>query len=78
LKEKKNVIEIAERIKQCLRSVWQVGMTRFQITSSIGIAFYDPFNLDDKVLCKNADLALYEVKVEGRNNYKIYEDIETG
>ncbi|MFS0779197.1 diguanylate cyclase [Neobacillus sp. 3P2-tot-E-2] len=79
LKEKTNVIEIAERIKQCLSSVWQVGMTRLQITSSIGIAFYDyPFNLDDKVLFKNADLALYEVKVEGRNNYKIYEDIETG
>lgn len=74
LTEKTNVTEIAERIKQCLRDEWLVNKTKIQITSSIGISYYDDFEIEEKTLIKHADLALYEVKKQGRNNYQIYKD----
>jgi diguanylate cyclase (GGDEF)-like protein len=78
LSEKTNVIEIAERIQQCLRDEWLVDKIQFKITSSIGIAYYTESSNKEKILFKNADLALYEAKKKGRNNYQIYNDKENG
>jgi diguanylate cyclase (GGDEF)-like protein/PAS domain S-box-containing protein len=78
LTEKANVIEIAERIQQYLHDDWIIANDKINITSSIGISFYNQFELDEKTLFKNADLALYEAKKKGRNNYQIYNDQETG
>ncbi|MFJ5758470.1 diguanylate cyclase [Neobacillus sp. NPDC093182] len=77
LTEKTNVMEIADRIQQCLRDEWIIANEKIKITSSIGISFYSQFDLEEKTLFKNADLALYEAKKKGRNNYQIYNKQET-
>jgi diguanylate cyclase (GGDEF)-like protein len=77
LTEKKKVIEIADRIQQCLRDEWIIANEKMKITSSIGISFYNQVDLEEKILFKNADLALYEAKKKGRNNYQIYNKQET-
>lgn len=77
LTEKKNVTEIADRIQQCLRDKWNIADEKIKITSSIGISFYNQFDLEEKTIFKNADLALYEAKEKGRNNYQIYDKQET-
>ena len=43
-----------------------------QITTSIGISFYAGEKTSAKELIKQADEALYVVKLEGRDNYKIF------
>jgi diguanylate cyclase (GGDEF)-like protein len=72
LKDRTNVIEIADRIQQYLRDEWIIANESIKVTSSIGISFYNQFDLVEKTLFKNADLALYEAKKKGRNNYQIY------
>jgi diguanylate cyclase (GGDEF)-like protein/PAS domain S-box-containing protein len=78
LTEKTKVIEIADRIQQCLSDEWIIANEKVRITSSIGISFYNQFDLEEKTLFKHADLALYEAKKKGKNNYQIYNDQKTG
>lgn len=42
------------------------------ITASIGISIYPTDGEDEQSLMKNADIALYFAKEEGRNNYQFY------
>jgi diguanylate cyclase (GGDEF)-like protein/PAS domain S-box-containing protein len=78
LTDSSNATEICERIQQSLLGEWQVKAANLKITSSMGIAFYNECDLAEKTLYKHADLALYEAKNKGRNNYQIYKNNETG
>jgi diguanylate cyclase (GGDEF)-like protein/PAS domain S-box-containing protein len=44
----------------------------FRITASVGACFYPHDGLDEQALMKNADLAMYLAKDEGRNNLRFY------
>jgi diguanylate cyclase (GGDEF)-like protein/PAS domain S-box-containing protein len=72
LNDKCEVVNIADRILQTFLDEWEVENYRLRISSSIGIAFYSDYEQDEKGLLKQADLALYEAKEKGRNNYQIY------
>jgi len=43
-----------------------------RVTASIGIAVYPEDAQDAKTLMKNADMAMYTAKEEGKNNYQFY------
>ncbi|MES2206676.1 MAG: EAL domain-containing protein [Pseudomonadota bacterium] len=43
-----------------------------RVTSSIGIGVYPTDGEDDETLMKNADIALYRAKGQGKNNYQLY------
>ena len=70
-------IEDAERIASKIRDFFQekalIGSKKISITLSMGVAIYPQDGEDISTLLKNADLALYEVKAGGRNNYRFYE-----
>ncbi len=71
IKEEKDAVSIAERILASLQEPWIVNESKFNTTSSIGVAYYKK-GLSFSQLMKNADTALYAAKEAGRNNIKLY------
>jgi diguanylate cyclase (GGDEF)-like protein len=43
-----------------------------RVTASIGISVYPRDGSDEQTLMKNADMAMYFAKEEGKNNYQFY------
>jgi diguanylate cyclase (GGDEF)-like protein/PAS domain S-box-containing protein len=43
-----------------------------RVTASIGISMYPADGQDEQSLMKNADIAMYRAKDEGKNNYRFY------
>ncbi len=43
-----------------------------RVTASIGISIYPKDGMDEQTLMKNADIAMYFAKEEGKNNYQFY------
>lgn len=64
---------VAEKLITSLQRPWQIEGHTFITTSSVGVACYRS-GLTKKRLLKQADLALYEAKSNGRNQYVIFKD----
>lgn len=67
-----DVARIANKILDALsRPFDQEGIELF-ITASIGISVFPSDGLDTETLLKNADIAMYRAKANGRNNFQFY------
>ncbi|WP_338044213.1 EAL domain-containing protein [Paenibacillus oryzisoli] len=66
-------IHVAEVIIKAFEKPFAVDGYEFYITASIGIAFYPQDGQNGEMLMKNADIALYRMKEDGKNNYTIFE-----
>lgn len=64
---------VAEKIIQALQRPWEIDQHTFITTSSVGGARFVK-GLSTKQLLKRADLALYEAKAGGRNQYALAKD----
>lgn len=67
-----NAVKVAKKIIQCLTEVVRVEGANLTITPSIGIALYPNDGLDAETLLRNADIAMYRAKAQGRNRYQCY------
>jgi diguanylate cyclase (GGDEF)-like protein len=65
---------VAERILRGLDAPVAFGSRETRITASIGIALAPTDGTSTADILRRADLALYNVKDEGRNNYGFYTD----
>ncbi len=61
-----------QRILQAIRRPFQLDGHELCVTSSIGIALYPDDGEDADTLVKNADIAMYRAKEQGRDNYQLY------
>jgi len=68
-------IQIVQRIMATLRQPWQLSNRMLKTTSSIGLALYPQHGYTAVELVKQADLALYQAKENGRNSYALASDI---
>lgn len=65
-------VEIAHKIKQTLQEPFVIDGQKIRTTASIGIAIYPDDGGDIDTLIRNADIAMYHVKEQGRNKYLRY------
>ncbi|MEO1146772.1 MAG: PAS domain S-box protein [Cyanobacteria bacterium J06638_22] len=72
LKSPENAAKIAQCIAQALKPAFRLNGHDLHITCSLGIAIYPQDGSDPDTLLKNADVALYRAKEQGRNNYQFY------
>jgi diguanylate cyclase (GGDEF)-like protein/PAS domain S-box-containing protein len=73
IKDGQDAEKIAEKIFNTFQEKFILGEKKLRVTVSMGIAIYPEHGCDISTILKNADLALYEVKDKGRNNYKLYD-----
>ena len=64
--------KIAQKILDIFKQPFIIDNHYLHITCSIGIAIYPENGQDSDTLIKNADVALYNVKRNGRNSYIFY------
>jgi predicted signal transduction protein with EAL and GGDEF domain len=65
--------KIARRIVKELSLPFILSGREIVITTSIGISIYPSDGTDVESLLKHADIAMYQAKKQGRNNYQYYE-----
>jgi diguanylate cyclase (GGDEF)-like protein len=72
LSDVKHAALIAEKILSAVARPFTLIGHEFRVTASIGISAYPLDGLDEQTLTKNADVAMYQAKAEGKNNFQFY------
>ena len=73
-----NVAIVAHKILNSIIKSLTIMKQECRVTASIGISIYPKDAEDEQSLMKNADMAMYLAKEEGKNNYQFYsEDIQS-
>jgi diguanylate cyclase (GGDEF)-like protein len=70
--EEKYVATVARKILSAVAQPFILMGNEFHVTASIGISIYPQDGLDEQTLTKNADIAMYQAKEEGKNNFQFY------
>ncbi|MEN0037700.1 MAG: diguanylate cyclase [Cellvibrio sp.] len=68
--------QVAEKVRNALNQGFKIENYLLNISCSIGIALYPQDGDDKNTLIKHADIAMYYAKSTGRNNVKLYTDIQ--
>lgn len=64
---------LAERIVESVSQPFFIGGYEINVGVSVGVAVAPDDGVDGEILLKEADLALYRAKTEGRNTFRFYE-----
>ncbi|GAA5784267.1 bifunctional diguanylate cyclase/phosphodiesterase [Chitiniphilus shinanonensis] len=64
--------QVAERILESFSEPFELEAGGFASSTSIGIAIYPDDGDDSETLIRNADVAMYQAKANGRNNYQYF------
>ncbi|MGA2187091.1 MAG: EAL domain-containing protein [Steroidobacteraceae bacterium] len=65
---------VAHKILAAVAKPFVLWGQECRITASIGISTYPTDGLDEQTLTKNADIAMYQAKEDGKNNYRFYSE----
>lgn len=74
LNEENYAHNVAQKILTSLSRPYTLAGQEFRITASIGISIYPKDGLDEQTLTKHADIAMYQAKQEGKNNFQFYSE----
>ena len=76
LSELQNLEDAAATARRMLRAIAEahaIDAHDIRVTTSIGISVYPDDGLDAETLIKHADIAMYQAKENGRQDYRIFE-----
>ncbi|MEP6546064.1 MAG: EAL domain-containing protein [Gammaproteobacteria bacterium] len=65
---------VAQKILTLLAEPFVLVGQEFRVTASIGICTYPEDGQDEQTLTKHADIAMYQAKEEGKNNFQFYSE----
>ncbi|MDH5276685.1 MAG: GGDEF domain-containing phosphodiesterase, partial [Gammaproteobacteria bacterium] len=65
---------VANGLLEVIAKPYHIADRQLSITTSIGITMYPSDNPDTQMLLKNADIAMYQAKEDGRNNFKFFHE----
>jgi len=68
-----DALNVAEKILQTLNRAFDIAGHDIHISASIGIALFPEHGKDEKLLLKNADIAMYRAKEDGLNRLALAE-----
>jgi len=69
---KEDAEQVARKVITALDQPFVEGRQELLVTTSIGIGLYPGDGEDVQTLIKNADIAMYRAKEQGRNNYQFF------
>ncbi len=72
VENRSDVIYVAEKIIASFNKGFLLPRAEVQVTTSIGISVFPEDGNDPSELLKNADLAMYRAKADGRNGYQFF------
>jgi diguanylate cyclase (GGDEF)-like protein len=72
LSEDKYAANVAQKILVATAKPFVLLGNEFTVTASVGIATYPQDGTDEQTLTKNADIAMYHAKEQGKNNYQFF------
>lgn len=72
MNDPEDAVEIAQRIHQALKPVFEIDGHELFVTASIGISIYPGDGHDAQTLLKNATAALYRAQQQAGDNYQFY------
>jgi diguanylate cyclase (GGDEF)-like protein/PAS domain S-box-containing protein len=72
VKEPRDAAAAARKILSAAIKPVQILGHECRVTASVGVCLYSADAPDEQTLMKNADLAMYQAKEEGKNNYQFY------
>jgi diguanylate cyclase (GGDEF)-like protein len=74
LPDEKDVIAVAKKLLLGIAKPFVLLGQEFRVTTSIGISTYPGDGLDEQTLMKDADIAMYRAKEEGKNQFQFYSE----
>ena len=74
LEDGKYAATVAQKILLVIARAYALIGQEFRVTASVGISTYPHDGLDEQTLTKNADIAMYQAKAEGKNNFQFYSE----
>ncbi|WP_131781810.1 putative bifunctional diguanylate cyclase/phosphodiesterase [Legionella gresilensis] len=66
------IVDLVQKMHSCLLNPVKIGINNVIVTVSMGISIYPKHGKDPSNLLKNADIAMYWAKKQGRNSYEVY------
>ncbi|MEH7179373.1 DUF4084 domain-containing protein [Neobacillus vireti] len=72
IRAEEDIIPLIERIRSIVAKPITIAGQELHVSMSIGVAFYPNDGKNTEELMKNADMAMYRAKEEGRDNYKFF------
>lgn len=69
-----DAVVAAEKILHALAEPYHLGRHELHVTASIGISIYPVDGTDTDSLMKNADIAMYHAKENGRGSYQFFKE----
>jgi len=74
LDEDRYAATVAQKALTAICRPYVLRGQEFRITASIGISVYPQDGADEQTLTKNADIAMYQAKEGGKNNFQFYSE----
>lgn len=73
IEERDDAAQVAEKLLLATSAPQRIGTHEIQLSYSIGISVFPQDGFDAPSLLHRADIAMYQAKAKGRNNYQFFE-----